>query len=50
MTTTALDLYAGAGGWDIAAQRLGIDAVGVENMDAAIPPLLAEAVLRPLVS
>ena len=29
------DLFAGAGGWDIAAARLGIRARGVENMPAA---------------
>lgn len=29
------DLFAGAGGWDVAAQWLGIEARGVENMPAA---------------
>jgi DNA (cytosine-5)-methyltransferase 1 len=29
------DLFAGAGGWDVAAQALGIHARGVENMEAA---------------
>ena len=29
------DLFAGAGGWDLAAQALGIHARGVENMPAA---------------
>jgi DNA (cytosine-5)-methyltransferase 1 len=32
---TADDLFAGAGGWDIAAAALGIRARGVENMPAA---------------
>ncbi len=27
---TALDLFAGAGGWSIACARLGIDAIGIE--------------------
>lgn len=36
MTQTALDLFAGAGGWSLACKRLGIDEVGVENMPAAI--------------
>lgn len=29
------DLFAGAGGWDLAAEALGIHARGVENMEAA---------------
>lgn len=29
------DLFAGAGGWDLAAQNLGIHARGIENMPAA---------------
>lgn len=33
--TAALDLFAGAGGWDVAAQRLGIEADGVEIMKEA---------------
>lgn len=32
----ALDLFAGAGGWDIAAEELGHDVEGVENMPAAL--------------
>lgn len=32
----ALDLFAGAGGWDLAAHRLGIIPHGVENMPEAI--------------
>lgn len=32
---TADDLFAGAGGWDLAAQRLGIRSRGVETMAAA---------------
>lgn len=32
----ALDLFAGAGGWDLAARRLGIRALGVESMPEAI--------------
>jgi DNA (cytosine-5)-methyltransferase 1 len=32
----ALDLFAGAGGWDIAARELGIDVDGVEIMPEAI--------------
>lgn len=32
----ALDLFAGAGGWDVAASRLGIDADGVEIMKEAV--------------
>ena len=31
----AYDLFAGAGGWDVAAERLGIRSYGVENMKAA---------------
>ena len=30
------DLFAGAGGWDLAAERLGVHARGVENMPAAL--------------
>lgn len=30
------DLFAGAGGWDVAAQALGITAYGVENMPEAV--------------
>lgn len=33
--TIADDLFAGAGGWDLAAQRLGIHPRGVENMTEA---------------
>lgn len=33
--TAALDLFAGAGGWSLACERLGIEEVGVENMEAA---------------
>src|SRR5690242_13151394 len=33
---TALDLFAGAGGWSLACQRLGIDETGVEIMPAAV--------------
>jgi DNA (cytosine-5)-methyltransferase 1 len=33
--TVADDLFAGAGGWDIAAARLGVHARGVENMAQA---------------
>lgn len=33
---TAIDGFAGAGGWDIAAARLGIRSLGVEIMRAAI--------------
>jgi len=32
---TADDLFAGAGGWDLAARELGIHARGVENMKEA---------------
>lgn len=32
----AVDLFAGPGGWDVAAQRLGIETVGVEFDDAAV--------------
>lgn len=47
------DLFAGAGGWDVAAQGLGIEARGVENMPAAratragnaVPPGLAHHAL-----
>lgn len=35
MTLKALDLFAGAGGWDVAATALGWDVDGVEIMDAA---------------
>jgi DNA (cytosine-5)-methyltransferase 1 len=35
LTGLADDLFAGAGGWDIAAARLGIHARGVENMKEA---------------
>lgn len=31
-----LDLFAGAGGWDVAAQELGFDVMGVENMKEAV--------------
>lgn len=30
-----IDLFAGAGGWDVALRRLDMEAEGVENMDAA---------------
>ena len=30
--TNVLDLFAGAGGWDIAARRLGIDPIGLEEL------------------
>lgn len=48
----ALDLFAGAGGWDIAAHSLGVLPHGVENMPEAIasPPLLARAILAELLS
>lgn len=36
MTNKALDLFAGAGGWDVAAARLGWDVDGVEIMPEAI--------------
>jgi DNA (cytosine-5)-methyltransferase 1 len=32
----AIDLFAGPGGWDLAAQRLGINVIGVELDDAAV--------------
>lgn len=35
MRPVALDLFAGPGGWDVAAQSLGIDVLGVEWDDAA---------------
>lgn len=31
----AIDLYAGAGGWDVAAHNLGLDPLGFENNDLA---------------
>ena len=34
--STALDLFAGAGGWDLAARKLGIFSFGVENMKEAL--------------
>lgn len=34
--TEALDLFAGAGGWSLACQALGIDEVGVEIMPEAV--------------
>lgn len=37
----ALDLFAGAGGWDLAAKRLGIHADGVEIMPAALETRVA---------
>lgn len=36
MTARALDLFAGAGGWDIACSAIGIAVDGVENMPAAL--------------
>ena len=30
MTSTAVDLFAGPGGWDVACQQLGIDVTGIE--------------------
>lgn len=36
MSVTALDLFAGAGGWSVGARRLGIEEYGVEIMPAAI--------------
>lgn len=35
MTQVALDLFAGPGGWDVAANRLGINSHGIEIDDAA---------------
>jgi DNA (cytosine-5)-methyltransferase 1 len=35
VTAAIPDLFAGPGGWDIAAQRLGLDTVGVENDQSA---------------
>jgi DNA (cytosine-5)-methyltransferase 1 len=35
VTWEAVDLFAGPGGWDVAARRLGIDALGFEYDDAA---------------
>jgi len=35
VTVEAYDLFAGAGGWDVAAELIGIHAHGVENMKAA---------------
>jgi DNA (cytosine-5)-methyltransferase 1 len=32
----AVDLFAGAGGWDVAAQRLGLNVIGVETDGAAV--------------
>lgn len=32
----AIDLFAGPGGWDVAARRLGIEALGVENDPGAV--------------
>ena len=32
---TAIDLFAGPGGWDVAAETLGIDTIGVEYDSAA---------------
>lgn len=37
----ALDLFAGAGGWDVAARRLGIHPNGVEIMPAALETRVA---------
>lgn len=34
MNTTAVDLFAGPGGWDLAARRLGIDVIGIEKDSA----------------
>jgi hypothetical protein len=42
----AVDLFAGAGGWDVAALELGVDTIGVENDDAAVATRAA-AQLRP---
>lgn len=36
MTTTAIDLFAGPGGWDLACDRLGIGSLGIEFDDAAV--------------
>lgn len=38
----AIDLFAGPGGWDVAARNLGLDVTGVENDDAAIATRVAE--------
>lgn len=35
MTPDAVDLFAGPGGWDVAAARLGLRVVGIENDPAA---------------
>jgi DNA (cytosine-5)-methyltransferase 1 len=35
MKTTAVDLFAGPGGWDVAARELGIDVTGIEFDPAA---------------
>lgn len=36
MATTAVDLFAGPGGWDLACDRLGIGSLGIEFDDAAV--------------
>jgi site-specific DNA-cytosine methylase len=33
--TTAVDLFAGPGGWDVAARELGVETVGIELDEAA---------------
>ncbi|MBC7680253.1 MAG: DNA cytosine methyltransferase [Pseudorhodobacter sp.] len=35
MSGIVVDLFAGPGGWDVSAQQLGIDPIGVETDDAA---------------
>lgn len=37
----AIDLFAGPGGWDVAAGKLGLDVTGVENDSAAIATRVA---------
>jgi DNA (cytosine-5)-methyltransferase 1 len=41
VTVTAIDLFAGPGGWDVAAQRLGIETYGVEWDKAACDTAVA---------
>jgi len=50
---SVVDLFAGPGGWDLAARELGLDPIGLEwdpaQIGNAIPPGLAYAVLREVV-
>jgi DNA (cytosine-5)-methyltransferase 1 len=43
--TVAVDLFAGPGGWDVAARQLGIDPLGIEYDDAACATRAAAGLL-----